>query len=902
MSGHITARPHDGTEFHGQGIQNTGSINVGRDVNIGLRDIDIDTDTLQKVRLTDPRDDKTRIEQQKGGLLQDSYKWILSHKDFQRWRDGEESQLLWIKGDPGKGKTMLLCGIIDELNKEGKSSRNIVYYFCQATNKQLRKATYVLRGLIFSLLSQQRSLLGIVREEIDLASGETFKDLNGWAALCRIFNRLIEETERLGQTTYLIVDALDECLEDQHYLLRWIVDLSLTRVKVLVSSRNWHSVENGLSIAKQRVLLQLELNADSISAAVDRYIEYKTVQLAASKHLDAESEIAVQKHLKSNSNNTFLWVALVCQNLGHNDTVSWKVDDMLQEFPPGLDELYERMAGQFLSSEHAELCRQILVIQALAYRPLNLTELLPLVESPEIFPKVTKWLPEVVKLCGSFLTIRDDTLYFVHQSAKDYLIQHLSNSIFRRGILAGHRTMAVQSIQALDQTLQENMYQLPSPEFFRDGIDVPNPDPLNGIRYACVYWADHLEDSRPTEKQDLEDDGLVHRFLEQHLLHWFEALSLLKSLGSGIEALTKVSTLLREIGKGEQGLHKLIYDAQRFLRQHKIGIETAPLQVYSSALVFSPTHSVVRKLYLKKPDWLLISPTRGSSWGACLQTLEGHVQTVESIVFSPDGRYVASGSWDCTARIWDVATGGCLNILKGHRDGIDSMAVSPNGEYIASSSSDCTIRIWNAKTGLCLQTLGDSDKHSSWLVAFLDNESIISINNYVKVCAWNIATGQCLETVQTGHSIDNIGGFSKKLHGLCLSRNGRRNPLLDSGHLYTPERVALSPDGKLFVFPVSDFIFQIWDTMKNKRMSIIKMKSDPSAMAFSPDNKHLLTSQFQFSIITTTSTAWIHIPPGALSGIGVSLKKDWILRNNRPYLWVPPEYRNYERGTAGFAS
>jgi len=72
---------------------------------------------LADLRSTDPRDDKSRIEATKGGLLADSYRWVLDNTEFQRWRN-EDNQLLWIKGDPGKGKTMLLCGIIDELKNE----------------------------------------------------------------------------------------------------------------------------------------------------------------------------------------------------------------------------------------------------------------------------------------------------------------------------------------------------------------------------------------------------------------------------------------------------------------------------------------------------------------------------------------------------------------------------------------------------------------------------------------------------------------------------------------------------------------------------------------------------------------------------------------------------------------
>ncbi|KAK4107453.1 hypothetical protein N656DRAFT_741730, partial [Canariomyces notabilis] len=74
-----------------------------------------DTQCLQDLRLTDPRDDKKRIQNTKGGLLRDAYHWILDNTEFQQWRNSLDSNLLWIKGDPGKGKTMLLCGIIDEL-------------------------------------------------------------------------------------------------------------------------------------------------------------------------------------------------------------------------------------------------------------------------------------------------------------------------------------------------------------------------------------------------------------------------------------------------------------------------------------------------------------------------------------------------------------------------------------------------------------------------------------------------------------------------------------------------------------------------------------------------------------------------------------------------------------------
>ncbi|KAF6786396.1 nacht and wd domain protein [Colletotrichum sojae] len=124
-----------------------------------------DANLLADLRVTDPRDDKTRIEDTKGGLLTDSYVWVLQNPDFCQWRDDKDQRLLWVKGDPGKGKTMLLCGIIDDLQATRKG-KPLSYFFCQATHEQLNTATAVLRGLIFMLLSQDPSLASHIKKQV----------------------------------------------------------------------------------------------------------------------------------------------------------------------------------------------------------------------------------------------------------------------------------------------------------------------------------------------------------------------------------------------------------------------------------------------------------------------------------------------------------------------------------------------------------------------------------------------------------------------------------------------------------------------------------------------------------------------------------------------------------------
>jgi hypothetical protein len=192
---------------------------------------------IQDLHLTDPRLDKKRIEESKGGLLKDSYRWILSNQEFLQWRDDRESHLLWVRGHPGKGKTMLLCGIIDELSESADNSNLLSYFFCQATDARINNATAVLQGLLSLLISQHPSLISHVQKKQG-PSGQSFvKDTNAWFALTEIFADILRDP--VVSDTYFVIDALDECVTGLSKLLTFIIQSSSARVKWIVSSRNW---------------------------------------------------------------------------------------------------------------------------------------------------------------------------------------------------------------------------------------------------------------------------------------------------------------------------------------------------------------------------------------------------------------------------------------------------------------------------------------------------------------------------------------------------------------------------------------------------------------------------------------------------------------------------------------
>ena len=98
-------------------------------------------------------------------------------------------------------------------------------------------------------------------------------------------------------------------------------------------------------------------------------------------------------------------------------------------------------------------------------------------------------------------------------------------------------------------------------------------------------------------------------------------------------------------------LSLFLSDARRFILQNRSIIDYAPLQLYSSAIVFAPEESVIRSTFEQPIPWISRLPKVPQAWSLELQKLEGHSSGVNAVAFSHDGQLLASASHDTTVRL-----------------------------------------------------------------------------------------------------------------------------------------------------------------------------------------------------------------------------------------------------------
>jgi WD40 repeat protein len=200
--------------------------------------------------------------------------------------------------------------------------------------------------------------------------------------------------------------------------------------------------------------------------------------------------------------------------------------------------------------------------------------------------------------------------------------------------------------------------------------------------------------------------------------------------------------------------------------------------------------------------------------------LKGHDGPVRDAVYSPDGRFIVTGGWDNTVRVWDAQTGKALKVLRDHTDHVLGVAYSRDGRYIVSSGSDKTVRVWDVTNWQATTLTSDNLKAGAYHVDISPDSRFIAVASDVRIVIFDRQSAKPSENPR-------VIRVDKPMHAYC---------------------VQFSPDGNYLVATGGANMVRVWKMKTESGQPELEQTLNEGHTgsirnaAFSPDSQYLVTA------------------------------------------------------------
>lgn len=473
----------------------------------------------------------------------------MEQKVIEDWMSSDDTNLIWLCGHPGFGKSVLARYLVDQLSERTDSSTTI-FFFCSYLDDRTQDLTTLLSALIYQLLKEHPRLSRPIEKRYGVIDG---KIATSQPDLWEILS-LVTDAAR-GRTVFVVIDALDELMKSAwHDLIEGLISIVIKAkgsIKLLITSRHEPEIEQVLGCHSAPLDLGKIGNNRS---DVERYIQ-DTVRTYGSSRLFGDDSIKiVVDSMVSRADGMFLWAKLAWTyfidgvGLWTKSTLDRKITE-LRQLPPGMDALYYRILTKIDKSYWVDIIH-VLSWMAVAPRPLRIDELptaLALKGRPSKMGDMEmgfnlpqfleSYLPHLVKVH------ENGDITTVHQSFKEFLMQTKElfetkerNPFFIDKYDSNYEAgLSCLCYLGLDDYNSENRLR----SILWDKMGLPSSGPEKDrlfskypfLQYSMEHWAFHLTASnndrkeRQTRRLGLDPgefrdgDSTVWTFFEKTLLH-----------------------------------------------------------------------------------------------------------------------------------------------------------------------------------------------------------------------------------------------------------------------------------------------------------------------------------------------------------------------------------------------
>ncbi|OSC98311.1 WD40 repeat-like protein [Trametes coccinea BRFM310] len=654
-----------------------------------------------------------------------------------------DRRILWIYALPGVGKSTIARTTAvywDEDKVLGAT------FFC-ARDGQRSDILAIFRTLAYQLARRfpkfRDALVKILDDDPDLYAASPARQLE------KLIAEPLQEAVKQGgfhRRVPIIIDALDECM-DKAAVSTILTSLALHMSKleplcILITSRREQNIARGFL---ERALLEctqqlnlIDVRPDLTKRDIASFVQYCFEGIRRDipgLHPDWPSRAEVDKLLRL-ADGLFIYAATAMLFIADSKAQDpeGRLNRLLEsgnaatksgtESTSQLDKLYEQVLvdalGKMGEDLQGSLPRLLLGTLVLAEERLHSSTLATLLDLP---PRVVERSLPAFHAVMTVPAANEATspIRLIHLSFTNFLVDP-SRCTDKRFLVhppTHHSLIALRCLKLMQESLKHNICGVPleHDHLFNDDIpglsDMIDEHISPALEYASTYWLRHLVLSDVSE----ELLSALEEFCKTRIIHWLETLSLLGRVDIAAEALRSTQSFLQSLPLRETrtDMCVLLYECERMVQAFYPAISASFMQIYRTAIPFSPICSLLRHRYQAYVSQMVeVRVGLEDTWSTTLASRSPGTSHICALAFSTEGARIVCGAGDGSVRLLNTHTGAQLQSFEDHTDWVTSVSFSPTGKEILSGSLDGTVRLWDVATGACRGTWGeDSDRVES---------------------------------------------------------------------------------------------------------------------------------------------------------------------------------------------